>query len=73
MNENGPQSNENHRIIERWAHPTELDTVTQFTLCICADDSVWVQCAKEEEIPRWNQFESMEEALSFIESLKNHL
>ncbi len=58
--------------IERYSYPSELDTADQFTLCICADHSAWVQVAKEQETPRWVRFESEEEADSFIDDIKSN-
>lgn len=64
---------ENSPMIERWAHPTEMDTAAQYTRCFCSDHSVWVQSAKQEETPVWLEFEDDLKALQFIHDMKNRI
>ncbi len=58
--------------IVRFSFPSELDHAPQFATCFCSDQSVWVQMAKDEEIPKWLRFESEEEAEAFLCDFKNN-
>lgn len=63
---------ENEQIIERYGDPCEFDYAPYLSICMNTNDhSAWVQLAKDDQSPLWEQFTSIEDALDFIHIKKN--